>query len=127
MEDIMLIPVLHFDGNCTDVIKLYESVFETKARDLDYSDDKKIRHAEMTIHGQRIFLNDGREFIRNTYRVDCVAHLILTFNTPEELLVCYDKLKDDNNLPVPFTKTPYSVLIGNFIDRFGVFWGFMVI
>lgn len=25
----------------------------------------------------------------------------------------------------PFTKSPYSELTGNFIDKFGVLWGFM--
>jgi len=81
----------------------------------------------MTIHGQRVFLNDGYDYILNTYGVDCAAHLTLTFKTPEELLACYDKLKVDNNLPAPFTETPYNVLVGNFTDRFGVLWGFMVI
>jgi len=127
MEDIMLIPVLHFNGDCTDAIHLYENAFSTEARNYEYSDDKKIRHAEMTIHGEKVFFNDGYDFIRNTYGVDCAAHLILTFKTSEELLACYDQLKKENDLLAPFIETPYSKLVGNFIDKFGVLWGFMVV
>ena len=55
MEDIMLIPVLHFEGNCIDAISVYEKAFNTRAGDYDYSDENKIRHAEMVIHGQKFF------------------------------------------------------------------------
>jgi len=123
----MLIPVLHFEGNCINAISLYEKAFNTKARDYDYSDDNKIRHAEMTIHGQKVFLNDAKKFIDDTFGIDCGVHLILTFSTPEELLACYEKLKENVNHPAPFVETSYSKLVGNFIDKLGVLWGFMVV
>ena len=122
----MLIPILHFDGNCADAIALYEKTFNTKAEGCDYSDDKKIRHSEMIIHGQKVFLNDNKDFIRNAYGFDSTAHLALTFKTPEELLTCYEKLKIDNDQPFPFMEAPYSKLVGNFVDKIGVLWGFMV-
>jgi len=31
----MLIPILHFEGNCTDAIALYEKAFNTKAENYD--------------------------------------------------------------------------------------------
>ena len=123
----MLIPCLHFDGNCADAITLYEKAFHTKAYGYDYGDDNKIRHAEMVIHEQIVFLNDGRDFIRDSYGVDCAVHLVLTFQTEEELLACHDNLKEGDHLPAPFVETPYSKLVGNFIDKFGVLWGFMVV
>jgi len=95
----MLIPALHFEGNCADAIALYENAFETKAGAYDYSADNKIRHAEMTIHGQMVYLNDGRAFLRDAFDVDCVAQLVLTFNTSEELLTCYDNLKKTIKAP----------------------------
>ena|GEM_PF-6116063 len=30
----MLIPVLHYEGNCADAIALYEKAFNTKTKDL---------------------------------------------------------------------------------------------
>jgi uncharacterized glyoxalase superfamily protein PhnB len=122
----MLIPILHFDGNCADVIKLYETVFDTIATGHDYNDSNKILHAEMTIHGQKIYLNDAKAFIKNTFNIDCASHLALTFNTSEELLACYHKLKPDDANVIPFVKTAYSELVGNFMDKFGVLWGFMI-
>lgn len=120
----MLIPHLHFGGDCADAIALYEKAFKTKAEDYDYRDDK-IAHAEMNIHGQRVWLNDA--FGNKDKSLDCGAvHLILTFNTAEELLSCYENLKADDNAPAPFKETPYSKLVGNFLDKFGVLWGFMV-
>ena len=122
----MLIPILHFEGNCADAIDLYEKAFNTKAENYDYSDDNKIRHAEMIIHGQKVFLNDAKQFISDRFGIDYGAHLILTFNTPEELLACYENLEESENHIVPFAKTSYSRLVGNFVDKVGVLWGFMV-
>ena len=121
----MLIPHLHFGGDCAEAIALYEKAFNEKAEDYDYRDEK-IAHARMEIHGQMIWLNDAKEHIKNGFGIDGTAHLILTFNTPEELLACYDIMKMDDNAPTPFHETPYSKLVGNFMDKFGVLWGFMV-
>ena len=121
----MLIPILHFGGNCTDAIELYEKVFNTKARNYDYNNNK-IAHAEIDIHGQEVWLNDA--FGNKEKSPNCGAmHLVLTFKTEKELLSCYEQLKDGDGAPVPFKETPYSKLVGNFLDKFGVLWGFMVV
>ena len=122
----MLIPHLHFGGDCADAINLYEKAFNTKAEDYDYK-DSKIAHARMKIHGQTVWLNDAKEHIKNGFGIDGAAHLILTFNTREELLACYEHFKADKNAPVPFHETSYSESAGNFIDKFGVLWGFIVV
>ena len=80
----------------------------------------------MKIHGQMVWLNDAKEYMKNSNGIDGTAHLVLTFNTPEELLACYENFKPDDNAPAPFHQAPYSKLVGNFMDRFGVLWGFMV-
>jgi len=71
----MLIPHLHFSGNCKEAISFYENAFSVKA-DLiirysdyapeDYQNDDRIAHAVMHIHGQMIYLNDrfGRKIGR---------------------------------------------------------------
>ena len=120
----MLITHLHFDGDCADAIALYEKAFNTKAEDYDYRNNK-IAHARMKIHGQMVWLNDAREHIKND-GIDGTAHLVLTFNTPEELLACYDILKVDVNVPTPLHETPYSKMVGGFLDKFGVLWSFIL-
>ena len=108
-----------------DAIALYEYAFNTKATDFDYRDET-VAHAEMTIHGQVVWLNDA--YGNKDRSPDCGAvHLVLTFSTAEELLECYNKLKADNDISAPFHETPYSRLVGNFLDRFGVLWGFIVV
>jgi len=121
----MLIPHLHFGGSCADAIALYEKAFNTKADDFDYRDGK-IAHAEIVIHGQKVWLNDA--FGNRDNSPDCGAvHLVLTFDTAEELLECYECLREDGGDCHPFRETPYSRLVGNFMDRFGVLWGFMAV
>ena len=127
VEVNMLIPVLHFNGECADAIALYEKAFKTKAENYDYGENNRILHVEMIIHGQRIYLNDARDYIKNAFGIDCATHLDLTFKTSEELLACYEILKRESTSTIPFVETPYSRLCGNFIDRLGVLWGLMVV
>jgi PhnB protein len=127
MEDDMLIPILHFEGNCTDAIALYEKAFNTKAEIYDYGEDNRILHAQMIIHEQLVYLNDAKDFIKNAFGVDFATHLALTFDTADKLLACYELLKREDELSAPFTETSYSKLVGNFIDKFNILWGFMVV
>lgn len=57
----MLIPHLHFCGNCEEAIALYEKAFQTNAESIvrnheyapnDCDGDHRIAHAVMHIHGQ---------------------------------------------------------------------------
>ncbi|MDE7435567.1 MAG: VOC family protein [Lachnospiraceae bacterium] len=128
----MIIPHLHFCGDCEEAITLYEKAFNTKAetiiRNQDYAlddspNDKGIAHAVMYIHGQQVFLND--RFGNKERSLDCAIHLIVTFENIDELLSCYECFKGKCTVIDPFEELPYSRLAGNFIDKFGVQWGFM--
>ena len=128
----MLIPHLHFCDNCEEAIAIYEKAFNTKAESIvynrdyapdEYPDDNRIAHAVMNIHGQKVFLND--RFGNKDKSLDCAVHLIVMFKSVEALLACYEFFKEESTIIDPFTKLPYSELAGNFIDKFGVQWGFM--
>ncbi|MCL2197733.1 MAG: VOC family protein [Defluviitaleaceae bacterium] len=121
----MVIPHLHFNGECEKAIALYEKAFNTKADGIDRG-DKCINHANMKIHGQTVYLNDNEFFAGREGASDFPVHLIVTFTTAEELLACYDVLKKDGEDGHPFVTTPYSALVGNFADKLGIWWGFMV-
>jgi PhnB protein len=128
----MLIPHLHFCGNCADAIRLYESAFNTKAESIiknsDYSptaaNGDQIAHAVMNIHGMKIFLND--RFGNNSRTTDVAVHLIMVFDSTAELLSCYEIMKPGSTMIDPMTELPFSALSVQFIDRYGVQWGFMV-
>ena len=128
----MLIPHLHFCDNCDEAIAVYEKAFDTKAESIVYNrdyapnefpDDNRIAHAVMNIHGQKIFLND--RFGNKDKSLNCAVHLIVMFKSVEELLACYEFFKEECTIIDPFVKLPYSELAGNFVDKFGVQWGFM--
>lgn len=123
----MLIPHLHFGGDCKNAIQLYEKAFDTKVEAIEYMPDgKEIVHASMKIQNQMVFLNDN--FGNKDRNFNCGAvHLVLTFNNTNDLLTCYEILKADNHDIIPFIETAYSKLVGNFLDKFGVLWGFMVV
>ena len=137
----MLIPHLHFCDNCEEAIAIYEKAFNTKAENIVYSrdyarnvyngdrapdeypEDNRIAHAVMNIHGQKVFLND--RFGNKDKSLNCAVHLIVMFTSVEELLACYEFFKEGITIVDPFEKLPYSELSVNFIDKFGVQWGFM--
>lgn len=128
----MLIPHLHFCGDCEEAIAVYEKAFQTKAESIvhnreyapdDGQSDSRIAHAVMHIHGQKIFLND--RFGNKDKSINCAVHLIVMFPSVDELLACYEFFKEGSTVIDPFTELPYSKLAGNFIDQFGVQWGFM--
>ena len=128
----MLIPHLHFCGGCEEAIALYEKAFHTKAESVVYNreyapdgdpDGRGIAHAAMSIHWQRVFLND--RFGNRDKSLHCAVHLIVMFPSAEELLACYEFFKEGSTMIDSFERLPYSELAGNFIDRFGVQWGFM--
>ena len=123
----MLIPHLHFYGDCKKAINLYEKAFNTKVEDIDYSDNNLINHARMKIHEQTVFLNDNDAMFNiKDMSINYPVHIIIYFQTAEELLACYNILKDYGTDSYQFVKTPYSELVGNFKDKFGMLWGFMV-
>ena len=131
----MLIPHLHFYGDCEKAIALYEKAFNTKVNEIvrnhdydseKYDGDTQIAHASIKIHGQTVFLNDNEFFANKEKSSTFPVHLIVQFQTTGELLSCYEILKNGNEIKHPFSKTAYSELVGNFADKFGIWWGFMV-
>jgi PhnB protein len=127
----MLIPHLHFNGNCKQAIAFYESAFGTKAEHIVYQhdtspecDQEKIAHAVMDIHGQSVFLNDRFGKIEPT--TDIAIHLIVVFPSKREFISCYEKMKENSITIDPLESLPYSSLAVQFIDQFGVQWGFMI-
>jgi PhnB protein len=124
---IVLIPHLHFYGDCKEAISLYEEAFNTKVDVIDYTDDNQINHASMKIHGQTVFLNDNNAMFNvKDISLNFPVHIIIYFQTVAELLACYEILKAVDEKSSPFVKTSYSELVGNFKDKFGMLWGFMV-
>jgi PhnB protein len=121
----MLIPILHFCGDCADAIDLYENAFKTKAN-IEYKNDNEIRWAEMNINGQIVYLNDRHDLGNKNKTLDGTMHLMVTLDTVDELNACYEKFKSKSKIIDPFAEASYAHLGGNFLDDFGVLWCFIV-
>ena len=78
----------------------------------------------MHIHGQKVFLNN--RFGKRDTLTDIAVHLIVMFKNKADLLSCYDIMKEESITIDPLETLPYSPLAVQFIDKFGVQWGFMV-
>jgi len=127
----MLVPHLHFKGNCEDAISLYEEAFNTKTDTILYNkdlsgnpDDTGIGHAEMHIHDQRVMLND--RFGRNNKNSETSVQIVMIFTTEDSLMKSYKIMQEGMVIIDPLRKASYSPLVTVFIDRFGIQWAFMV-
>ena len=129
----MVIPHLHFNGNCKEAISFYEKAFNLKADiiifDGDYipnerKNNNKIAHAVMHIHGQKVFLND--RFGKKDTSTDIAIHLIVTFNSKDDLLSCYDKMKEDSILSILWKLCRIVLLQFNLLINSVYNGGFMV-
>ena len=58
----MLIPHLHLNGRCEEAIALYVKGFDATVtciqKQSEHASEKRIVHAEIYIHNQRVMLND---------------------------------------------------------------------
>ena len=68
-----------------------------------------------------MFLNDRTDFAELGF-----THFVVLFKTKDELMACFERFGEAVTVVDPFVWTEYSELVGNFKDRFGVMWGFMV-
>ena len=133
---MVIVPNLHFDGDCEKAIELYERAFKVKrtillknkdANPLDVDeaandeDPERVYHAEMLINNQRLMLNDNaNELLRGTN-----VSLMVSFDSVEEVKAAYDVLREGARIIVPFKETTYSHGFVSLIDRYGVRWELM--
>ena len=121
----MLVTHFHFSGRCDEAIKLYTKAFEAKIDFIDRNETGGVIHAEMHIHGQRVMMNDnyGSKGINTE---DFSIQIVPIFKTEEQLLKCFEILKDGAiSISLP-EKVFYSPLVAGVTDKFGIRWGLMV-
>ena len=87
----MFVPHLHFCGDCEEAMSVYEKAFNTKPDVVIRDDDGGIIHVEMHIHNLRVMLNN--RFGNKEKTSDCAIAAVITFDTVNELIKCYEVLK----------------------------------
>jgi len=130
----MLIPVIHFNGNCDEVITFYKDALGAEVKSIAYAKDAPpnsgtdelppnfVMHSEVIIYGINFSLTDGAEsplpFGHYSY--------LLMLNTADEVTTVFNKLAAGGRVEEALATTFYSPLYGSVVDRFGVNWQVMV-
>jgi len=130
----MLIPNIHFNGNCDEAISFYKEVFGAEVKEINYAKDAPtdsgmdelppnfVMYSEIIICGVKMSLTDGAEtplpFGHFSY--------LLNYDTEEEVTAIFNKLAEGGNVEEPLSTTFWAGLYGSVADRFGVNWQVMV-
>ena len=134
----VVVPNLHFMGNCAEAMALYARAFGAKqtvllryedadARDFDKPltgpEQMYVYHAEMELCGQRIMLSDSTDVIPSG--ADDAVSLTVIMETGEQVEKAYACLREGAAVIHPLSKTTYSGRMVSLRDRFGIRWGIM--
>ena len=130
----MLIPTIHFNGNCDEAISFYKEVFGAEVKEINYAKDAPtdsgmddcpphfVMHSEVYICGTNFSLTDGAE---SPPTIGNFSYLIV-YDTAEEVTATFNKLAVGGEVEEPLSTTFWSTLYGSVVDRFGVNWQVMV-
>lgn len=133
---MLVIPTLHFCGQCEDAVRLYEKAFGCKVRSLmHYSDavqrgweqdisEKRntVYHSEVLFGEQLFRMSDGAETEPNT---NTSVFFAINLDTVEEVEKAFEVLQTSGTVIDPLESTPYSACMGSIMDKFGIRWRIM--
>lgn len=125
----MLIPTIHFSGNCSEVIEYYQKTIGAEVQMIAYAKDAPaefaatmppefVMHSEVKIFGTVVALTDGCENppsgANHTFTV--------IFDTTDEVAEVFNKLVEGGTVIEPLTQHFWAELSGMLTDRYGVNW-----
>ena len=134
-----LVPVLVFDGNCSDAIAFYTEVFGAKEVKIQTFGENvehlkkdgieiseawtdKIMHATITLpdDASHIILHDKKE--KDVYHSFSNIDIALEFATPEEMNEIYHKIQVGGTVNVPIQKVFWHAMYAVVTDKFKKKW-----
>jgi PhnB protein len=130
----MLIPCIHFQGNCDEALNFYKNALGAEVKSINYAKDAPpnsgtdelppnfVMHSEVIICGTNFSLTDGAE---RPISGEHISFLII-FDTAEEVTAAFEKLVVDGSIVEPLSPVFWSPLYGFVVDQFGVHWQVMV-
>lgn len=128
----MIVPTIHFSGECEEALLFYEDVFDATDKNISYyreaptnssiavTQDTKdyVLHSSMSIRGTKFNFSDSSE--------DIIAGNMFCFNifydSIEEVKSAFHKLKIGGDVIVELGPQFFSDMYGSIIDKFGVKW-----
>ena len=117
----MLIPTIHFAGNCDEVIAFYKDAVGANVKAVHYVEDVAsnfVGHSEVEIFGCTVALTDGCDTAPA-----CANHTFTVFlDSAEQVTDIFNKLADGGTVTEPLGQQFWAELCGHVTDRFGVNW-----
>jgi len=130
----MLIPTIHFNGNCDEAIAFYKDALGAELKVINYAKEAPpdsgmdelppdfVMYSEVLICGVKMSLTDGAE---KPPAIGNFSYMI-EYGTAEEVTAIFNKLAVGGKVETPLNTTFWSGLYGSVVDRFGVNWQVMV-
>lgn len=129
----MIAPAIHFPGNCTEAIALYQKAFNITVNSIDYfrnappdsgmtiSEDEqnKVMHAELTICGSRVNMSDSNP---NEIIAGNIIVLNVFLDSGDDVCKAFHVLKENGKIFVELGPQFFSSMYGSVEDRFGIRW-----
>jgi len=125
----MLIPTIHFAGNCHEVIEFYKQTINAEVQTIAYAKDAPpeisaemppnfIMHSEIKIFGTIVALTDGCEKppTENNHT------FTVMFDTADEVTSAFNSLVEGGNVIEPLSQQFWADMTGMLTDRYGVNW-----
>ncbi len=119
----MLVTHVYLNGKCKEAIEMYVKAFGATIDTIieePNEENNAIIHAEISIHGQRLMLNDNESLDSGGYQ------LSVKFQNEDDLNKAYAIMKEDSITIAPMHTTDYSTCVVRFVDKFNVRWAFWV-
>jgi len=125
----MLIPTIHFAGNCNEIIEFYKETLGAEVMYMALAKDAPpevaatlpanfVMHSEIKIFGTVVALTDGCE---KPPTEDNHAFTVL-FDTAEEVVDVFNKLADGGKVIEPLAQQFWADMCGMVTDKYAVNW-----
>ena len=105
----MLIPTIHFQGNCDEAITFYKEILGAEIREIAYAKDAPadvgmdslppnfVMHSEIQLFGTTICMTDGAETAGG---IENFSYMVM-FDTADEVTTVFNKLAEGGNVVEP--------------------------
>ncbi|MCL2568194.1 MAG: VOC family protein [Oscillospiraceae bacterium] len=125
----MLIPMIHFPGNCDEAIAYYKEIAGAEVRTIEYFRDAPsdsgldlppnfVMYSEVLLFGTPISMTDGAE-----QPITCDNfQFAVTLDSAEEVTALFHKLAESGQVIEALEPQFWVALTGAVKDRFGLNW-----
>lgn len=133
---MLVIPTLHFYGQCEEAIDLYKEAFHCKINYfMRYSDAVErgweedipeirntVYHSEILFGEQLFRMADGAATKPN---INTTVFFAVNLDTVEEVKKAFEVLQVSGTVIEELKATPFSACMGSVVDKYGIRWRVM--